>query len=264
MLQETHSDKKLEKFWTNEWGGRTFFSHGETNAKGVAILIHPSYAGKILDSKGDLEGRWQKITVQENEFNITIFNIYAPNKNSPDFFKEIEMEIRENTNNNIMLMGDFNFTFDNDLDRLNTYHNNNKMKEFVQGVMSEYMLDDLWRIRHETEKAYSWYKHSDHDQTVKASRIDHCLATPGIRESLHDIYFLNSEQSDHRALMAVFEIKSRDRGPGYWKLNSSILDDPSMSYKNRTKFNKRPCLFVGQKPNRKMGKIKRTYQSYMC
>ena len=40
-LQETHSDKKKEKIWRNEWAGNIYFSHGETNAKGVCIMFKP-------------------------------------------------------------------------------------------------------------------------------------------------------------------------------------------------------------------------------
>ena len=47
-LQETHAVKKAHKFWKNEWGGQIYFSDGETNARGVAILF---------DSKFQLEQR---------------------------------------------------------------------------------------------------------------------------------------------------------------------------------------------------------------
>ena len=38
-LQETHSTEVDEKCWRNEWGGIMLFSHGESNARGVAILV---------------------------------------------------------------------------------------------------------------------------------------------------------------------------------------------------------------------------------
>ncbi len=39
LLQETHSTSSCEKQWLSEWGGEIFFSHGNYNARGVAILL---------------------------------------------------------------------------------------------------------------------------------------------------------------------------------------------------------------------------------
>ena len=35
LLQETHSNKKIQRIWRNEWGGKIIFDHGESNARGV-------------------------------------------------------------------------------------------------------------------------------------------------------------------------------------------------------------------------------------
>ena len=40
FLQETHTTKITARKWRTIWGGRAFFSHGSSNSKGVAILIH--------------------------------------------------------------------------------------------------------------------------------------------------------------------------------------------------------------------------------
>ena len=39
LLHETHSTKNCEKIWSNELGRTIYFSHGEPNACGVAILV---------------------------------------------------------------------------------------------------------------------------------------------------------------------------------------------------------------------------------
>ena len=39
FLQETHSVESDELKWEKEWGGEIFYSHGEFNARGTAILI---------------------------------------------------------------------------------------------------------------------------------------------------------------------------------------------------------------------------------
>ena len=38
FLQETHSVKDKMHIWTKEWGNSCYYSHGNPNARGVAIL----------------------------------------------------------------------------------------------------------------------------------------------------------------------------------------------------------------------------------
>ena len=39
FLQETHSTKAGEYKWKKDWGSEIIFSHGSSNARGVAVLI---------------------------------------------------------------------------------------------------------------------------------------------------------------------------------------------------------------------------------
>ena len=38
-------------------------------------------------------------------------------------------------------------------------------------------------------------------------------------------FFINADETDHRPLVITIELRSRDRGPGYWKFNSNLLCD---------------------------------------
>ena len=225
LLQETHSEVQSEAMWANEWGGKIICSHGDSNARGVMILVSRNFPGKVFNSRSDGEGRWLLVDVELNEVKISIMNVYAPNKDSPCFFQKIEKVISE-AENNFIIMGDFNLTLDEKLDRFQTSHNNEKAKKYLLSVIADLMLTDVWRMRHEDTKEYSWFKKNNLTAEIdKASRIDLCLATPGVVQIMHDTYFVNSEDTDHRALMIILDVKSRDRGAGYWKLNSSFIFD---------------------------------------
>ena len=39
FLQETHTTKNCESQWKKEWGSSIMFSHGSTNARGVAVDV---------------------------------------------------------------------------------------------------------------------------------------------------------------------------------------------------------------------------------
>ena len=58
FLQETLSCFNDEQLWQYEWGGILFFSHGENNSKGVAILIKQSLKIDFGNVNIDPTGRY--------------------------------------------------------------------------------------------------------------------------------------------------------------------------------------------------------------
>ena len=39
FFQETHSSRKIENAWANQWGGKVIYSHGSNDSKGVLIAF---------------------------------------------------------------------------------------------------------------------------------------------------------------------------------------------------------------------------------
>ena len=50
-LQETHSSLQYESEWLEQWESKILFSHGESNARGVAILISKQLDVKLMRSR---------------------------------------------------------------------------------------------------------------------------------------------------------------------------------------------------------------------
>ena len=57
IIQETHSCVEIENLWQNEWGGKIIFSHGTTNARGVAICCTNEVFKNVQNVFVDTEGR---------------------------------------------------------------------------------------------------------------------------------------------------------------------------------------------------------------
>ena len=57
FLQETHTIKNCESQWRKEWGSSIMFSHGRTNARGVAVLIRSGLDIAIQHEHCDSKGR---------------------------------------------------------------------------------------------------------------------------------------------------------------------------------------------------------------
>ena len=220
-----------ELIWKQEWGGSIFFCHGTSKARGVMLCVKKEFASCIENVLPGEDGRSIVFDVSMNGISVTCIAIYAPNDDKPDFFRNLSILLQGRGEHKI-LIGDFNLTLDVELDRLNTYCNNNKAKEEVENLMEQYFLKDVWRNQNEGRKEYSWFKRSERES--KASRIDIALVSGGLDQRVEYIQYLSSIKTDHRAIYMVVNCNENERGSGYWKFNSDLLTKkPFLDYMNQ-------------------------------
>ena len=82
LLQETHSAAATEHNWRYEWGSNAvYFSHGDSNARGVAIVITKHNEAYTIKVQRDNEGRMVVIDIEKCGTIYTIGKIYAPTRN---------------------------------------------------------------------------------------------------------------------------------------------------------------------------------------
>ena len=91
-------------------------------------------------------------------------------------------------------------------------------------MMDEFKLVDVWRNRNEEKKEFSWIKTGSFP--IKASRIYFALTSSGLDQHTQTIQYISSIKTDHRAVYMVIEIGDIHRGVGYWKMNTSFLQQP--------------------------------------
>ena len=219
ILQETHSTPEVEKIWTNEWGGEAFFAHGTSQARGIAVFMTKGLRKQTRNVYNCSEGRTIMFDLIEGGTTITIVAVYAPNSDTPTFYQNIQQKLRDRQEHKIIL-GDFNLTLDVEIDRKNTYNNNNKALSIVEDMMDEFCLIDIWRAQNEDKREYSWFKQG---QIFKASRIDFALVSLGLDQRIKNIFYKPGIMTDHRALFMFIDIYEVIRGGGFWKLNTQLL-----------------------------------------
>ena len=191
-------------------------------SRGVAMFMTNDIYSRMSKIVVDSEGRYIITDLKEEEQIITIVVLYAPNEDKPSFFGQISELVRERSENKIVI-GDFNLTLDVDIDRKNTYHNNNKARDIVLDIMDEYLLKDIWRERNPGAREYSWFARTVQAGERKASRIDLALISGGLDQKVEMVQYLSSLMTDHRAIYMVVQLNQNERGLGYWKLNTSLL-----------------------------------------
>ena len=229
-LQETHSVKEDEEEWALEWGGRILFSHGDSNARGVAILFQRGFSGRISEVSCDKDGRFVKCNIYKEEVYVELGCIYGPNRSKPCFYEE-KIRMMHNSCENVILVGDYNVVLDIEKD----CNNPNRSYDLdtaaaLKRIMNELSLVDAWRTVYPEEKRFSWYrrttkKRPEDTLLIQASRIDYGIVSKGMCNQIHSTMYLNGVGSDHSAFFIGFELKKINRGPGYWKFNTQYLQE---------------------------------------
>ena len=150
-------------------------------------------------------------------------NIYSPNngKTRKTFFKELNNKLSE-YNTNHVIAGDYNCVIDKYIDRksnLSVASDQYGLTE-VKALISDLDLEDVWRRRHPNKNEYTFSRAS------AKSRIDYFLCSKSIDNELDQVKIRHFQYSDHDAISLRINTENIERGPGLWKLNTSILENP--------------------------------------
>lgn len=177
LLQETYSCKQIESLWSNEWGKKIYFGHGDTNSRGVAIMLSHSFDGTVLGSWNDSEGRFVAIQCKINSRNLLIANVYGPNEDDPEFFLKL-FNFLEGDNHDyeeLIIAGDFNLTLDFAKDKRGSDKDTHIRK---RGVLVQYLeqknLTDIWRFLHPDLFQFTWRRM---EPKITQSRLDYFLVS---------------------------------------------------------------------------------------
>lgn len=224
MLQETHSTEDVEKQWRTEWGGEVYFSHGTSRARGVAILFKPSINNlEVHSCETDEEGRLVVLDVTINDIRTTVANVYGPNDDNPEFFRNIMGKIENMPNDNRILGGDFNLVLQLDVDKQGgRYATHRQAQEVLLNWMADEDLIDVWRAQHRLRKQFTYHTTYPADISV---RLDFFLVSFGLLANVHRTSITHGYLTDHASIRMILKTTSQPRGPGFWKLNTSLLKE---------------------------------------
>ena len=87
---------------------KLFHANGNQNKAGVAILISDKIDFKLKNVTRDKKEHYIMIKGSIQEEDITITNIYAPNKGAPQYIRQLLTAINEEIDSNTIIVGDFN------------------------------------------------------------------------------------------------------------------------------------------------------------
>ncbi len=225
-LQETHLTKDTLQY---HWRTGSVQSPGKSNSAGVAILYDAAFFDDVLEVRQDHEGRYCSLTATKDDCTYTFLNVYAPNDHykSLQFFgfisEEIEYFEEKYPLTNLVISGDYNFVFSNDLDSIgrNQSKQEKKVVDFFENLSYKYNLADSFRNLNKFG-GFTWGKNNP---KYLRSRLDHIFVSSTLLGCLISscvTYKVN--ESDHNMVISEFALDQFQYGPGIIRANSSLLE----------------------------------------
>ena len=153
---------------------------------------------------------------------MRIINAYAPNVDTPQYFRTVENYITSAETDYILLSGDLNLTLDPSLDCDNYKHINNPgaRKELLE-IIEKQNLCDVYRNLNPEKRRYTWRRKNP----IKQARLDYFIASTPLLDIINSCVIKPGYRSDHSILELNITFCNFIRGKGIWKLNCSILKD---------------------------------------
>lgn len=227
ILYVSKIDPELEESVRNEWGQEAIFCAYQSNARGVAVLFNNNFEFVIKKVKKDVDKNYMLIQLDTQGKVITLLNLYGPNKDSPQFYRNLSETIDDFGNHGdgmLIACGDWNVALNPDIDTKHYLHvNNPHSRQSILQLIVDHNLLDIWRLNNPDKRGFTW-KPSNNINT-KQSRLDYFL----ISENLHN-FTLKSDiitgyRTDHSAIRLNLKFLESKPGRGYWKCNNSLLQD---------------------------------------
>jgi exonuclease III len=222
FVQETHiyneiQINRLKKIWK----GQTIWDLGQSKSCGVAILIKENVPFKIVNIQKSGIGRYIIIDGILNEQKIRLVNVYFPNtdKLRIDIIHKLEDLIP--TNDTLIVGGDFNFAEEPKCDKSKGRMGiGSSTRKAFKPFKDHNNLVDIFRFLNPNSIEFTYCQPGSKTKT----RIDRIYADDVTVKSAIASYHEINTFADHSAVIVFFKFNS-NIGPGYWKCNTSVLED---------------------------------------
>ena len=206
-LQETFLTVKSEQEIKHTWDGQLYHNYSDSpHSKGVCIIFKKDFDCNVLSIHRQLNGRTLLINTCIGKRNITICNIYAPNKNEErvTFFLNILQFIKKHkiADSILILCGDMNTQLYN-----NTLKREENVSSHIRHILNEQQLIDCSRALNDNKQS-TYIKPGNLNIQ---SQIDYIFVSKFFKS--HIKYKLRVAPSpDHKALeIDIKEIRKQKR-----------------------------------------------------
>ena len=122
---------------------------------------------------------------------------------------------------NLIMAGDFNVV----LQQIDKRFGNNVVQQssrFLQSLLKEHALIDIWRNKHPHVKMFTWYRTNPRI----FCRLDYFFISKDLVQNYKSSKITESIRTDHKMITLELTKKQiQQRGPGFYKFNNSLLEN---------------------------------------
>ncbi len=220
-IVDFHCKSTMYKQYIKEWGSNGVFSAGTSDSRGVAILFSDDLDYEILSKEIDNDGNYIILDLKVLSYRFSLAVVYGPNRDKPSFYHDLGENIKQFKNSSVVMVGDWNIPMDYNLDTKGYQHQNNpKARESLLQMIESMELFDIWRVRNEDVRSFTWFKNSK-----QMARLDYFLVTSDWVSRTLQTKITPGYRTDHSLLTLKLNIQTFPRGKGFWKFNASLLYD---------------------------------------
>jgi len=165
-------------------------------------------------------------------------NVYAPNKDSDSvkFYDHLSNVLRKDDRtfgDKIIVGGDFNCSLNPQMDKkggiMTTRQN---IVDRIEDIQTVFNLLDIWRVKNPNLKSFTWSQKSP----FIFCKLDYWLLSDALFDMVKDVDIVPSIKTDHSDItLSLGDLENVGRGPGFWKMNQSLLRDNSFVEKMQEK-----------------------------
>ena len=224
-LLDTRLDPLTEAHITQYWPKATVFAHNaQARTNGIALLFHTDRVkrNRIIS---DPHGRYVLVDAEVNDQPILLIPVYAlasyPTQRRL-FIRHLhrQIDLVRTDRHNVVLLGDFNVTECDVMDRLAGAASNDPSLPHLQHLLTEHLLEDFSRKSHLHERAYTFRGHQG-----ARSRWDRVYTSRKYRNLLIKSDIISFVHSDHDMVEVTIRTTAVLQGNGLWTLHPDILQE---------------------------------------
>ena len=199
FMQETHSEKKKEKIWTAEFGNKIWFAHGESNARGGYNYDYQKVKFDCSQCYYQPTGTiFVTVCYYDGEKKRVLVNVYAPNKDDPNFFQDPFTEISRFGPQYTIVAGDMNLALDIEVDRLGSICNNDRAAKILQNLIDREGLVDGWRYSYPDQNGFTFIKS---EPKLICSRLDYFFLSGNVIQFNNKLKVIPGFRTDHSTVL---------------------------------------------------------------
>ena len=174
--------------------------------------------------KRDKDGHYIMIKGSIQEENTTIINIHAPNIGAPQYVRQMLTSMKEEINNNTIILGDFNTPL-TPMDR-STKQKINKGTQTLNDTIDQLDLIDIYKTSHPKTMNFTFFS-SAHGTF---SRIDHILGHKSSLGKFKKTEIIPSIFSDHNAVRLDLNYRRKTiKNSNIWRLIKMLLNSQQIT-----------------------------------